>query len=155
MRVSQYHIMQKCCVQFRAHLIITCIYGLLKLHGPVRLQIGGNLATPCTWHNCSFSPKNSSMVCTGGSYGLVFWKVQVVNDHKLQRINAVIGSREDAAEDGNASGFDKCAVLDAEQPRSCCWQKQRNGVRCPLWDPHTLVPITVHYKNPYVYLSLP
>ena len=52
-------------------------------------------------HNCSFSPKNSSMVCTGGSYGLVFWKVQVVNDHKLQRINAVIGSQEDAAEDGN------------------------------------------------------
>ena len=66
-----------------------------------KVAIGGNLATPCTWHNCSFSPKNSSMVCTGGSYGLVFWKVQVVNDHKLQRINAVIGSQEDAAEDGN------------------------------------------------------
>jgi len=98
-----------------------------------KVAIGGNLATPCTWHHCSFNPKNSSMVCTGGSYGLVFWEVQVVNDHKFQRINAAVGDGEDGAEDGSL-------LLDSISAQ--CWTQNNFvlavGRRCVMeFDAHS------------------
>lgn len=54
------------------------------------VQVNIRKETPFNLHFCSFNPRNISMICTAGSHGLIFWKVEaVVSDHQIRRTDAV------------------------------------------------------------------